>query len=170
MTSVKSSEFSTQFLNLQKSFCCTKGEFNLIRWVGCKPGVYNGSRNLFSSEDLSLCSWFQSVNNYAFSTIEIESTGLLEIQFIPVEFIYIRVSWPDEVLESEKNLEIGMNKQGGYVGSTIPYYIGIPDPVDYNYTIIKDLQLINTGSPIGGPMKINNISKHTATVSLLYAY
>ncbi len=170
MNSVKTSEFSTQYLNLQKSFCCTSGNFDLIRWVRCKPGIYNGSRTLFSSEDLSMCSWFQSVNNYAFSTIEIESSGIFEIQFMPVEFIFIRVSWPSEVLESEKILEVGINKQAGYVGSTIPFPIGIPNPPDYNYTIIKDIMLMNTVSAFGGPMKINNISKHTATVSLLYAY
>lgn len=170
MKSVKTSEISKEYLDLQKSFCCTTGKFDLIRWIGCKPGIYNGSRTLFSSEDLSLCSWFHSVNNYAFSTIEIESTGLFEIQFTPVEFIFIKVSWPKETLESEKVLEIGINKQAGYVGSTIGFPIEIPNPPDYNYTIIKDIMLMNTVSVFGGPMKINNISKHSATVSLLYAY
>ncbi len=164
------SEFSTQYLDLQNSFCCTSGKFDLIRWVGCKPGIYNGSKNLFSSEEISLCSWFQPINSYAYSSIDIDAEGLLEINFNEVLFIFIKVSWPSDSLESEKLIEIGLNKQAGYVGSTIPFPIGIPNPPDYNYTIIKDLMIVNTASAFGGPMKINNISKHKATVSLLYAF
>jgi len=170
MQNVIKTEFSKQYLDLQKSFCCTSGKYDLIRWVGCKPGIYNGSKTLFSSEELSMCSWFQAINSYAYSSIEIHPEGLFEINFKEVNFIFVKIAWDSEVLESEKLMEIGLNKQAGYVGSTIPFPIGIPNPPDYNYTIIKDLMIINTASPFGGPMKINNISKHKATVSLLYAF
>lgn len=170
MNKIKITEFSPKYLDLQKSFCCTSGKFDLIKWVGCKPGIYRGAKTLFSAEDLSFCSWFQVVNNYAYTNIDLSSGAEVEIQFNEVEFILLRVSWPNETDEDLTNLEIGLVKQPGLIGSTIPLQIGYPDPVEFDYSIIKDVMLINTKIPFKGPMKINNVSNSNASISILYAY
>ena len=64
------SQFSQQTLDLQKSFCCSDTDNRkLIRWVGCKPGVYKGMKTLFTADDLSLCNWYQEVNTYQYTTV-----------------------------------------------------------------------------------------------------
>jgi len=76
MTTVEgltSTHFSQQTFDLQKDFCCTDTDGRkVIRWVGCKPSVFKSSQTLFSSNDLALCSWFQTVDNYNFVTLRLE--------------------------------------------------------------------------------------------------
>ena len=63
------SKFSDRYLRLTDDFCCNNGNIKLIRWIGCKPGVYNGSTTLFLSNDLALCNWSQQITNYNYTTI-----------------------------------------------------------------------------------------------------
>lgn len=170
MQNIQISNISTQYLDLQKSFCCTSGKLDLIRWDGCKIGIYKGPKTLFSSEDLSLCSWYQSVNNYAFSTIEMQSNAVLEMRISKINFLFIKLKWDSSIVESEKLIEVGIPKQPGVISSTLPFYINYSDPIDYNYSLINDLMLINTQIQFGDHLKLNNVSKHKVSVSFLYAY
>jgi hypothetical protein len=69
-----------------------------------------------------------------------------------------------------QTLEVGINKQPGVVGQTLPFYIGVPTPEDYNYTLIKDLFVSNSPSIIDGMVKLNNCSPYQVSVSIMYAY
>lgn len=163
-------QFSPEYLALQNSFCCDTGNLKLIRWVGCKPGVYQGSKNLFTSEDLAMCSWFQSIDNYSYITIDFSPGETAELQLNRVLYLTSKVVWEDKSLNSLKHLEIGMNQQGGVIGSTIPFNIESPSPEVLNYFLVRDRFEINTGSMIDGPMIINNCSPYKASISILYAY
>lgn len=163
-------QFSPQYLALQDNFCCDTGNLKIIRWVGCKPGVFKGSKTLFSSEDLAFCSWFQSIDNYAFTTIDMEVGGYAELELNNHLFFLSRIVWQTDALESLKMMEFGFNQQGSVVGSTIPLNIGIPVPERYNYTLVNSTYSMNSSAPYTGTMKINNCSPYTASISILYAY
>lgn len=169
-TGTLSSQFSENYLNLQKDFCCDTGNLKVIRWVGCKPGVYKGSKTLFSSDDLAMCSWFQSVENYSYSTVDLDPGGVVEIELKGILYFLGKAVWPSDALNSLKHIEIGLNKQAGVIGSTIPFPIGTPNPPDYDYRLIRDLFTINTSSSLEGPMIINNCSPYNVSFSMLYAY
>lgn len=168
------SQFSTQFsdayLNLQKDFCCDTGNLKIIRWVGCKPGVYKGSKVLFSSEDLSMCPWFHAVDNYSFVTVDMEPGDLVEVELKNITFLMGKTLWEANSLNENKHLEIGINQQGSVIGSTIPINIGIPNPPIYNYQLVRDLYTINTSSVLNGNLKLNNCSPYKVSFSILYAY
>lgn len=162
--------FSQEFINLTKDFCCDSGKAKIIRWVGCKPGVYKGSKTLFTSDDLSMCSWFQAVDTYSYMSVELESESLIEIELKDVLFFFGKCTWPSDSLSSLKHLEIGLNGQGGLIGSIIPFNIESPNPERLNYQIIRDRFEINTSSVINGKMVINNPSPYTVSFSMLYAH
>jgi hypothetical protein len=164
------SSFSTQYLDLQKGICCDTGNLKLIRWNGCKPSIYKGNKTLFSSDDLALCSWFQAVDNYSYLTISLEAGEIAELQFNDTLFFLMKCLWESNSLDSLKQLEVGINKQPGVIGSTIPFPIGVPVPEDYNYTLIRDLHLMNTSSIVDGAFKLNNCSPYQVSVSIMYAY
>ena len=164
------SSFSASYLDLQKGFCCDTGSLKLIRWNGCKPTIYKGSKNLFSSDDLALCSWYQPVNNYSYCTIDLSAGEYAEIQFNTTTFFMMRCVWEADSFASMQALEIGLNKQPGVIGQTIPFPIGIPDPEQYNYTLIKDLFVSNSPAVTDGTVKINNCSPYQVSVSIMYAY
>lgn len=163
-------QFSPEYLALQNDFCCDSGNLKIIRWVGCKPGVYKGRKNLFTSDDLAMCNWFQAIENYSYLTIDFSPGELVEIYLNNVLFFLSKASWESKALESQKNLEIGMNQQGGVIGSTIPFNIGVPEPPIFNYFLIKDRFEINTGSMFDGTLIINNCSPYKVSLSMLYAY
>lgn len=164
------SSFSNSYLDLQKGFCCDTGSLKLVRWIGCKPSIYKGSKSLFSSEDLALCSWYQAVTNYSYATVDLAAGEIAEIQFNNTTFFMMKCLWEVDSFASMQTLEVGLNKQPGVIGQTIPFPIGIPDPEDYNYTIVKDLFLANSPSIIDGMVKLNNCSPYQVSVSILYAY
>ena len=162
------SQFSQQTLDLQKDFCCSDTDNRkIIRWVGCKPGVYRGQKTLFSSEDFALCGWYQEVNNYQFATVLLDPGETYQIK-INASYIFMKTVWPTDSLDSLKNLEVGLNNQGGFVGSTIPFFIEAPTTPVYNYSIVRDLFHINTSSSISD-IALNNISPYICAVSILYA-
>lgn len=162
--------FSTSYLDLQKGFCCDTGNLKLIRWIGCKPSIYKGNKSLFASEDLALCSWFQAVTNYSYVTVDLEPGENAEIQFNNTTFFMMKCLWEKDSFASMQTLEVGLNKQPGVIGQTIPFPIGIPNPEDYNYTLVKDLFLSNSPSIIDCIVKLNNCSPYQVSVSILYAY
>lgn len=164
-------QFSQSFLDLQKDFCCNDSNSDkLIRWIGCTPAIYRGAKTLFSSEELSLCRFFQKIDTYQFYEFELspEETATASID---ARFLMIRVKWPTdvEVLESEKILEIGLNGQAGYVGMTIPFNVGVPDPEVFYYSVIRDLFIMNCESKLTPTLKLNNISIHQADVAVFAA-
>lgn len=167
-----STQFSEAYLNLQKDFCCDSGSLKIIRWVGCKPGVYKGSKALFTSDDLSMCSWFQGIENYSFMTVDMEPNDVVELELKGIMFFLGKSTWEANSLNSSKHLEIGISQQSGVVGSTIPFIIGgapSSTPV-YNYQLIRDLYMINTSSIFDGNVKLNNCSPYKVSFSMLYAY
>jgi hypothetical protein len=163
-------QFSPQYLALQNEFCCDTGNLKIIRWNGCKPGIYKGSKNLFTSDDLAMCSWFQAIDNYSFLTIDFSPGETAELQLNNVLYLFGKTKWEANSLDSLKHLEIAINQQGGVIGSTIPFNIGVPEPPILNYSLIRDRYEINTGSMIDGPMIINNCSPYQVSLSILYAY
>tara|TARA_R110000868_G_scaffold45375_3_gene150562 strand:- start:3137 stop:3658 length:522 start_codon:yes stop_codon:yes gene_type:complete len=163
------SEFSQQALDLQDTFCCNDTDKRkLIRWVGCSPGVYQGSKTLFSSGDLSMCSWFQVISDYNYATITL-SPG--EITSIPVDakYLLLKAIYPDKSLESMKLLEIGVGEQAGYIGMTIPFNIENPTVTNWRYSVIKELFNMNNESPLKSSIKLNNISPYEVIVNIVYA-
>ena len=122
--------FSQQALDLQKDFCCNGlDNTKIVRWVGCKPGVYQGSKTIFSSEDLAFCSWYQQINSYNFATIALSSNETIEVN-LNSRYLLIKARFEDpqglDLLESKKLFELGIGEQAGYVGMTIPFLIGAP--------------------------------------------
>lgn len=169
MTTV--SEFSSEFLNLQNDFCCdASNQAKLIRWLSCTPGIYQGSKTVFQSDELKLCSWYQNIDSYTIQTISLDP-GEIVTASIDAQFLMLKVTWEknDNLLESEKIIELGINKQGGYVGMTIPFQIGPADPVDYNYLVIKDLFMLSSVSNVTPSIKLNNITDYEATVAVFAA-
>lgn len=164
------SAFSTQYLDLQKGFCCDTGNVKLIRWIGCKPTIVKGSKTLFSSEDLAFCAWFQSIDNYSFITVDLLAGEQAEFEFKNTQFFAMKSIWESGALDSMKQLEVGVNQQGGVVGSTIPFNIESPNPEVYDYSLIRDLYLMNTSSNLNGTVKLNNCSPYEVSVSILFAY
>jgi hypothetical protein len=162
--------FSENYLNLQKGICCDTGSLKLIRWIGCKPSIYKGNKNLFTSEDLSLCSWFQSIDNYSYFTVDLEKGEIAEMEIKDTQYIMMKCLWEDKSLTSQRFLEVGINKQPGVIGSTIPFPIGVPDPVEYNYSMFRDIFQTNTSSVYGGSIKLNNCSPYQVSVSIMLAY
>lgn len=168
------SAFSQQALDLQKDFCCNGLEkTKLIRWIGCKPGIYQGGKTIFSSEDLGFCSWYQQVNSYNFTTVSLEPNETAEIN-LNSRYLLVKARFEDpqglDLLESLKLFELGIGEQAGYVGMTIPFLIGDPTlPYVYRYFVIKELFNINTEALLTVPLKLNNISPYNVTINLLYA-
>lgn len=167
--------FSSSYIDAQGNFCCGEGSNDkMIRWVGCTPAIYKGSATVFSSTDIGLCRWFQVVTDYAYRTITLAPGQVVEA-VLDAKFIMVKVAWPTKhdsgelVLESEKILELGINGQAGYVGMTIPFPIGVPDPPDYRHLVVKDLHISNAESPYIPTVKFNNISLMSATVGMLVA-
>lgn len=170
MQNIVGSGFSEKYINLTKDFCCDNSNLKLIRWIGCKPGVYKGQKTIFSSEDLALCSWFQKIENYSYTTIDFESGDYAEIQLNNILFLFAKANWEADALESLKNLEIKTNQQGAVIGSIIPFNLESPEPPIYNTQIIKDIFEINTSSYLNDIMIINNCSPYKVSLSILYAY
>lgn len=163
--------FSQSFLDLQKDFCCSDtSNVKLIRWIGCTPAIYKGAKTIFSSDDLSLCRFFQAIDTYQFSEFEL-ATGETAEAALDAKWLMVMVKWPRDVvvLESEKIIEIGLNGQAGYIGMTIPFNIELPDPEVYYYTVIKDLFIVNTESNLAPKIKLNNISNFTAEIGVFAA-
>jgi hypothetical protein len=172
-TGYTTSSFSQTFLDLQSTFCCNDKDIRkLIRWVGCKPSVFQSNVTLFTANDLALCSWFQEVTTYNFGTISIPSGSTASVDFTNLNptYLLLKSAWPKNALESKKLLEIATQEQQGYVGSTIPFVIGGTGSTgEYQYKIIKDLYHINSNSELTGRILFNNISPYTVSVSVLYA-
>lgn len=164
------SAFSKPYLDLQKGFCCDTGNVKLIRWVGCKPSVFKGSKNLFSSEDLAFCSWYQGIDNYSFITIDLLPGEQAEFEFKNTLFFMMKTLWESGSLDSAKHVEVGINQQGGVVGSTVPFNIEVPIPEIYDYRLIRDLYQMNTSSILDGAVKLNNCSPYEVSISILFAY
>jgi hypothetical protein len=164
------SQFSAEYLALQKDFCCDTGNLKVVRWVGCKPGIFKGSKTLFSSDDLAMCSWFQAVENYSYLTIDFSPGETAELFLNDVLYFFAKAKWEANSLESQKYIEFGMIQQGGVIGSTIPFNIETPEPAVFNYSLIRDRFEINTSSKIDGPLLINNCSPYNVSLSILYAY
>jgi hypothetical protein len=165
------SVFSKAFLDLQKDFCCNDtNDVRLIRWIGCTPAVYKGAKTIFSSDELSLCRFFQAIDTYQFSEHELAPGETAEAA-LDAKWLMIKVKWPriDTLLESEKIIEIGLNGQAGYIGMTIPFNIELPDPEVYYYTVIKDLFIMNTESNLAPKLKLNNISNYTVDIGVFAA-
>lgn len=163
-------QFSAQYLNLQKNFCCDTGSLKIIRWIGCKPSVYKGNKTLFTSEDIGLCSWFQEVDTYSFLTIELDKEGYAELEFKGELYFFMKAEWEKDSLIELRNIEILTNKQGGLIGSLIPFPIESPSPEEFNTTITRDVYSCNTNSPVNGKVIINNPSPYTVNLSILYAH
>jgi hypothetical protein len=165
------SQFSQQTLDLQKDFCCSDTDKRkLVRWVGCKPGVYLGMKTLFTSDDLALCSWYQEVNNYNYMTVLLDPEESAEID-LNSSYLFMKAIWPTDSLTSMKNIEIAINGQAGVIGSTIPFFVESPDPAVYTYHFFKDLFTWNTSgtSPLTQPMILNNPSPYIVAISIMYA-
>jgi hypothetical protein len=163
-------QFSPQYLNLQKSFCCDTGSLKIIRWVGCKPSVYKGNKTLFTSEDIALCAWFQEVDSYSFLTLELTAGGYAELEFKSELYFFMKTEWEKDSLIGSRNLEILTNKQGGLIGSLIPFYIESPSLEEYNTFCMRDIYSGNTNSLINGTVIVNNPSPYTVNLSILYAH
>jgi len=166
--------FSQQALDLQKDFCCNGlDSTKIVRWVGCKPGVYQGSKTIFSSEDLAFCSWYQQIDSYNFATISLDPNETVELN-LDSKLLLVKAKYTEpqglDLLESLKLIELGIGEQSGYVGMTIPFLIGEPTtPYVYRYFVIKELFNINTESLLTVPLKLNNISPYGVTINILYA-
>lgn len=164
------SAFSKPYLDLQKGFCCDTGNVKLIRWIGCKPTIQKGSKNLFSSEELAFCSWYQGIDNYSFITVDLLPGEQAELEFRNTLFFMMKNAWPSDALDSLKQLEVGINQQPGVVGSTIPFNIDVPNPIIYDYRLIRDVYQMNTSSVLDGTVKLNNCSPYEVSASILFAY
>lgn len=165
------SQFSQQTLDLQKDFCCSDTDNRkLVRWVGCKPGVYRGMKTLFSSEDLALCNWYQEVDNYQYVTILLDPGETASV-LLNSTYLFAKAVWPSDALNSMKNIEIGINGQAGMIGATIPFWIGNPNPPVYTYHFIRDVFTWNTStmSPLTSPLLLNNPSPYIVAISIMYA-
>lgn len=163
------SHFSQQTLDLQNGFCCTDTDGRkLIRWVGCKPSVFMSSQTVFSSNDLALCSWFQRVDTYNYTTVLLNPGDVVE-QSVNCLFFLAKAAWPSSALEDKKLIEIGIEDQSGYIGQSIPFLIGQPTTNTFKYMIMKDLFHLNTISSLTTPIKLNNISPYACSISMLYA-
>lgn len=172
------SEFSNSWLDLQDGFCCFGSGDKLIRWLDCTPGIYKGRKTIFSSKDMSLCSWYQAVTDYSFDVVTVEPEQVLELS-VDAEFLMVKIVWPTEdengnpVADSDKIFELSLNAQSGYVGMHIPFFVGPepPDPPQYDYRnlVVKDLFVCNTKSVLGDKIRLNNISVHEVTVGVLAA-
>jgi hypothetical protein len=164
------SNFSQQVLDLQAAgFCCTdKDSRKIIRWVGCKPSVFRSSQTVFSANDLSLCSWYQEVGTYNFITYLLDP-GDIQTITMDSKYILTKAEWPTNSLESQKLIEVGIGQQAGYVGMTVPFTIGASSTSTYNYTVMKDLFHFNSESNVKTPMKLNNISPYSVSISVLFA-
>lgn len=165
------SEFSQQTLDLQKQICCSNNDTRkLIRWVSCSPGVYIGGQSLLFASDLSLCNWYQEVNDYKYLTVLLDPYQMDNSITLDTKFIFLKTLWPQDALNSNRILEVGINNQVGYIGSTIPYYIGPTiDPPQYNKFYIRDILNINTSQNLNNKLILNNISEHIVAISILYA-
>jgi hypothetical protein len=162
--------FSQNVLDLQANeFCCSDADKRkIIRWVGCQPSVFRSSQTLFSSKDLALCSWFQTVNDYNFVTVRLDPEETIKVDLYS-SYVLAKAAWPSNALEEQKLIEIGVGEQPGYVGMTIPFLIGFPNSATYKYMVMKDLFHLNTNSLLTTPMWLNNISPYPVSVSILYA-
>ncbi len=162
-------QFSAQYLDLQKSFCCDTGSLKIIRWVGCKPSIFKGNKTLFTSEDIGLCSWFQEVTSYSFLTLELESGGYAELSFNEELYFFMKAEWEANSIINNRNIEIKTNKQGGLIGSIIPFPIEAPTPEDYNTFIMRDVYSGNANQFVDGKLIVNNPSPYKVSLSILYA-
>lgn len=162
--------FNQQVLDTQKSsFCCSDTDSRkLIRWVGCQPGVYQSAQALFTSKDLAFCNWFQSVDDYNYTTVKLSPNETYELD-LQCSFILVKASFPSSALESEKLIELGIGEQGGYIGMTIPFMIGTPTTSNYKYMVMKELFMLNTNSLLTTPLWLNNISPYDVSISILHA-
>lgn len=162
--------FSQEVLDLQASgFCCTDTDSRkLIRWVSNKPSVFKSSQTLFSSSELALTTWYQEISSYNFTTVSLEPE---EVSYVDLNSKYVlaKASWPSTALESKKLLEVGISDQEGYVGMSIPFVIGTPLIPEYRNSVMKDLYHINTMNDLILPIKFNNISPYSVSISILYA-
>ena len=164
------SDFSKSTLDLQSGFCCTDTDSRkVIRWVGCKPSVFRSSVNMFSGNDLALCGWFQEVTTYNFTTVTLDPGQLGEVDMMGAKYLLVKAAWGDNILESNKLIEIGIPQQGGFIGSTIPFLIGDDINEIYQYQIMKDLFHLNSNSPLTNKLRLNNISPYSVSISMLYA-
>jgi hypothetical protein len=162
--------FSQNVLDLQaNSFCCSDTDRRkIIRWVGCQPSVFQSSQTLFSSKDLAMCSWFQTVADYNFVTVRLDPEETIKVDLYSA-YVLAKAAWPSNALEEQKLIEVGIGEQPGFVGMTIPFMIGYPNTTTFKYMVMKDLFHINTNSLLTTPMWLNNISPYTVSVSILYA-
>ena len=154
------SAFSQQALDLQKDFCCNDlDKTKIVRWVGCKPGVYQGSTTLFSSEDLSYCSWFQEVNSYNFLSVHLTPGDIVEIPLNSrLLMVKARYEEPDgyNALESMKVLEVGIGEQPGYIGMHIPFMIDQPKITYTGISLISPTPTIGgTGYVVGDILNVS---------------
>lgn len=164
------SQFSQNFINLQDSYCCWNADGrHIIRWIGCNPSIYKNGKNVFSPSDLAFCSWFQVVDNYQFTILEIESEGLVEVN-LDSKYLMMKTIWPTGTtgpLESQKVLEVTIPDQAGYIGMTIPFNIG--NPSTRTTHVFKDVFHMNSESLLDGTLTILNPSAFTVDVAIMYA-
>lgn len=175
------SVFSQNTLDLQdKTYCSNYNDGRkLIRWINNKPEVFAGPVCLFNSSDLFMGQWFQTVDNYEFTTITLtpyvsgatSATGSTASVNTNSNFIFIKCNWEVNSLDSLKILELGTGMQAGYVGMTIPFEIGEADPLApiMYYQLIKDAYMWNGVVPQTVPMTFNNLSPYLVSISILKA-
>jgi len=176
------SAFSQKALDLQNNFCCNDcDESKIIRWVGCKPGVYQGSKTIFTSEDIAYCSWFQEIDSYNYVSVYLEPGEIVSVG-INARLAMVKASYdkPNDgtvLYESMKVLEIGIGEQPGYVGMTIPFmidqpkitYTGIglisPSPtIGGTGYLVGDILDVSTGT--GGRVSVDNVSASGAVTAI----
>jgi hypothetical protein len=88
------------------------------------------------------------------------------------KYLMMKAMWPTGTtgpLESAKTIEVQINEQAGYVGSTVPFNIESPSPARYNTYVMKDVFTLNSESLLTSNLILNNISAYTVDVAILYA-
>lgn len=166
------SQFGSTFMDLQENFCCWDlDNRHIIRWIGCNPSIYKNNKNVFSAADLAFCNWYQVVDSYQFTIVEMAPEALVEVA-LNSKYLMMKAIWPTGTtgpLESAKTIEVQINEQAGYVGSTLPFNIQSPSPARYNTYVMKDVFTLNSESLLTSNLILNNISAYTVDVAILYA-
>lgn len=165
----KVSEFSESTLKLQNNFC-HQDQFSkrYLKWFNNGPNVYLGSNNILNSMPFNLGKWSQEVKKFNSNTYTILSGNSIEF---PVEcsFIYIKVCWPNNSIESKKITEVFLegsysinNESLGDVILTREY----DSPTQQKY-LLKDFIILNLAQLFTGKVKLINNSPYNITYSVL---
>jgi len=150
----------------------------LVRWINNKPEVYAGNRQLFSSYDLLMSTWYQDVDNYEFNSITLTPyiagatgiSGSTASYNTNSNFIFIKCAWEQNSFDSLKILELGTGIQAGYIDMNVPFGIGgTTNGIDKCYQLIKDVYMWNGVVPQTAPLTFSNLSPYVVSISILKA-